>query len=94
MRFFKSNVNYTDVNTQLVSWVISKEPVRYLLVLRIKVLIDLKEILFFRNISIMKLYDTQGKEPEYTKVRRKGNRLRDPHSESQGMDLLINLMNS
>lgn len=26
----------------------------------------------------------QGKEPEYTKVRRKGNRLRDPHSESQG----------
>lgn len=26
----------------------------------------------------------QSKEPEYTKVRRKGNRLRDPHSESQG----------
>ncbi|CAG9795734.1 unnamed protein product [Diatraea saccharalis] len=25
----------------------------------------------------------KGKEPEYTKVRRKGNRLRDPHSESQ-----------
>lgn len=27
----------------------------------------------------------QDQEPEYTKVRRKGNRLRDPHSESQGM---------
>lgn len=26
----------------------------------------------------------QREEPEYTKVRRKGNRLRDPHSESQG----------
>jgi hypothetical protein len=26
----------------------------------------------------------QQKEPEYTKVRRKGGRLRDPHSESQG----------
>lgn len=26
----------------------------------------------------------QNKEPEYTKVRRKGGRLRDPHSESQG----------
>lgn len=26
----------------------------------------------------------QNKEPEYTKVRRKGSRLRDPHSESQG----------
>jgi hypothetical protein len=26
----------------------------------------------------------QQKEPEYTKVRRKGGKLRDPHSESQG----------
>lgn len=26
----------------------------------------------------------QNKEPEYSKVRRKGGRLRDPHSESQG----------
>lgn len=26
----------------------------------------------------------QSKEPEYTKVRRKGKCLRDPHSESQG----------
>ncbi|XP_063830982.1 cell adhesion molecule Dscam2 [Ostrinia nubilalis] len=30
----------------------------------------------------------KGKEPEYTKVRRKGNRLRDPHSESQESDNL------
>ncbi|GBP58806.1 Down syndrome cell adhesion molecule-like protein Dscam2 [Eumeta japonica] len=29
-----------------------------------------------------------GKEPEYTKVRRKGGRLRDPHSESQESDNL------
>ncbi|XP_031765665.1 cell adhesion molecule Dscam2 isoform X2 [Galleria mellonella] len=30
----------------------------------------------------------KGKEPEYTKVRRKGNRFRDPHSESQESDNL------
>ncbi|XP_037873453.1 cell adhesion molecule Dscam2 isoform X2 [Bombyx mori] len=30
----------------------------------------------------------KGKEPEYTKVRRKGTRLRDPHSESQESDNL------
>lgn len=29
-------------------------------------------------------FSTQSKEPEYTKVRRKVGRLRDPHSESQG----------
>lgn len=31
------------------------------------------------------LFFLQNKEPEYTKVRRKGGRLRDPHSESQGV---------
>lgn len=42
----------------------------------------------------------QNKEPEYTKVRRKGGRLRDPHSESQGMNReclrnrLINIINA
>lgn len=30
----------------------------------------------------------QRKEPEYTKVRQKGRKLRDPHSESQGMNTL------
>ncbi|KAF4524305.1 hypothetical protein B566_EDAN005361 [Ephemera danica] len=33
-------------------------------------------------------YKMRHKEPEYTKVRRKGNRLRDPHSESQESDNL------
>lgn len=28
---------------------------------------------------------SQRKEPEYTKVRQKGRKLRDPHSESQGI---------
>lgn len=31
-------------------------------------------------------FSFQLKEPEYTKVRRKGGRLRDPHSESQGKE--------
>lgn len=36
------------------------------------------------QIINIRLSFLQSKEPEYTKVRRKGNRLRDPHSESQG----------
>lgn len=36
------------------------------------------------DLSIIIVFLLQ-KEPEYTKVRRKGGRLRDPHSESQGI---------
>lgn len=41
---------------------------------------EVKEASLLTSLSL----STQSKEPEYTKVRRKVGRLRDPHSESQG----------
>ncbi|GLH07043.1 Down syndrome cell adhesion molecule-like protein Dscam2 [Gryllus bimaculatus] len=40
------------------------------------------------KLSGAESYKFRHKEPEYTKVRRKGGRLRDPHSESQGTVIL------
>lgn len=40
---------------------------------------------YIMSASVLYQFDVfQQKEPEYTKVRRKGGKLRDPHSESQG----------
>lgn len=51
-----------------------------------KCTLDLIQIIFIDSFL-------QSKEPEYTKVRRKGNRLRDPHSESQGNETISFLSN-
>lgn len=42
----------------------------------------------YKNICVRRILSFQRKEPEYTKVRQKGRKLRDPHSESQGMNVL------
>jgi len=45
------------------------------------------------SASVLYQFDVfQQKEPEYTKVRRKGGKLRDPHSESQGTVIELSLL--
>lgn len=45
---------------------------------------QVKTLKLSSSLKVNPNYILQDQEPEYTKVRRKGNRLRDPHSESQG----------
>lgn len=52
----------------------------YILMLLVNIRIPLIMLIAIEFIC----FSIQTKEPEYTKVRRKGGRLRDPHSESQG----------